>query len=492
MISHRFALPLLLAVCFLWPQAYCAAQPAPSRLPVTVNDVDDTLDNEWFGVYFQGDKIGYFNNSRTKVAQGNETFYREKFVMSMKLQSLGQKMEMKIEESLDFEAKPPFRLLRADYVHTDDKIKNRTQLAAKDKNYEATITVNDVRRTKMLDDVDYCLADSISTELWIRNQAKKGEKLTTRDLDLDELRIELSTATLTDTKESLVNGVKVKFHEVQSLNHKTNIVSEQKLDEKGRLISGTIAGVFELRRESEADAKNTKFSSDLFILGMATLDKPIGDTANLKCLVLEVKSKEARLLPDGPRQTLEAKGEGIYHLCIGQKYGKLVKATDKDIKEALTETVAYPIHDAKVLELAKKAAGDAKTDEEKAKNICKFVKDYITPSLEGTLPKMHDLLDRKKGDCKSYALMFTCLARAVGLPSREVSGFVYMGNDIKGFGGHAWNEVLLDGYWVPVDASMNQVDCDATHICLGTDKESSNNLLKSFGKLSFKLVQVER
>ena len=197
-------------------------------------------------------------------------------------------------------------------------------------------------------------------------------------------------------------------------------------------------------------------------------------------------------MPDGPRQTLVSKGGDVYHLRIGEKYGKKVKATDKEIKDALAETIAYPIRDAKILELAKKAMGNATTDEEKAKNICKFVKDFVQPSLEGTLPKMHDLLERKKGDCKSYALLFTCLSRAVGLPSREVSGFVYMGDDIKSFGGHAWNEVLLDGYWVPVDATLNQVDADARHIRLGTDKESSNNLLKSFGKLNFKLVEVER
>ena len=66
-----------------------------------------------------------------------------------------------------------------------------------------------------------------------------------------------------------------------------------------------------------------------------------------------------------------------------------------------------------------------------------------------------------------------------------------MGDDVKAFGGHAWNEVLLDGYWVPVDATLNQVDADATHICLGTENESSNNLLKTFGKLNFKLIEVE-
>jgi hypothetical protein len=230
----------------------------------------------------------------------------------------------------------------------------------------------------------------------------------------------------------------------------------------------------------------------LFVLGMAKLDKGIGDSDTLKGLILEFESKEGRIFPDLSRQTVVDKGKGVYQIKLGKEHGKKVKATDKEIEEGRSETLAYPIKDDKVLALAKQAVGDAKTDLDKAKNICKFVKDYIRPQLAASAPKMHDLMIRKEGDCKSYALMFTCLARAAGLTSREVSGFVYMGDGVNAFGGHAWNEVLLDGYWVPVDASMNQVDADPQHICLGTDKESSSNLLKTFGKLNFKVIEVQR
>ena len=50
---------------------------------------------------------------------------------------------------------------------------------------------------------------------------------------------------------------------------------------------------------------------------------------------------------------------------------------------------------------------------------------------------------------------------------------------------------LINGEWVPVDASWNEVEVNATHLYLGSDKESSNNLLKTYGKLHFKLIEVE-
>src|SRR5262245_2300708 len=123
MIRYRLALSLL-AVGLLFPLAASFAQqsPTPTRLPITVKEADETLEDEWFGVYFKGDKIGYFNNSRAKATENGQPVYREKFVMNMKLESLGEKVEMKVEETLDFEAKAPFKLLRADYIHADGKI----------------------------------------------------------------------------------------------------------------------------------------------------------------------------------------------------------------------------------------------------------------------------------------------------------------------------------------------------------------------------------
>ena len=113
------------------------------------------------------------------------------------------------------------------------------------------------------------------------------------------------------------------------------------------------------------------------------------------------------------------------------------------------------------------------------------------PSLTVSRPNIPDLLVDKRGDCKSYALLFATLARAAGIPAREVSGLMYMGDDQKSFGGHAWNEVVLNGEWVPVDAAFNEVEVDATHISFGSDSAATANMLKTLGKLSFRLVEAQ-
>ena len=82
-------------------------------------------------------------------------------------------------------------------------------------------------------------------------------------------------------------------------------------------------------------------------------------------------------------------------------------------------------------------------------------------------------------------------ARAAGIPAREVSGLAYMGDGQKTFGGHAWNEVVLDGIWHPIDASMGQFEVDAARLSLGSATDGGLNLLRNYGTLSLRLIKAE-
>ena len=68
---------------------------------------------------------------------------------------------------------------------------------------------------------------------------------------------------------------------------------------------------------------------------------------------------------------------------------------------------------------------------------------------------------------------------------------MYLGDDQKAFGGHEWNEVVLDGFWVPVDAAWNEAEINATHISFGADNRGSFRQLSATGKLAFRLIEVE-
>jgi transglutaminase-like putative cysteine protease len=208
-------------------------------------------------------------------------------------------------------------------------------------------------------------------------------------------------------------------------------------------------------------------------------------------LVLDVEGPaEVQAFVDGPRQKVQPVDKKTQRIAVGKRFGKAAKATAEEIEENTGESSTHPIRDPKVKELARQAVGDAKTDVEKVRNLVAFVHGYIQPVYEGSQPNVHDLMERRRGDCKSFALLFTTLARASGLPAREVMGLLYVGDRDRAFGGHAWNEVVLGGVWVPVDATFDETEIDATHLCFGTLRDASHTMLESLGKLNLKVVEV--
>lgn len=111
-----------------------------------------------------------------------------------------------------------------------------------------------------------------------------------------------------------------------------------------------------------------------------------------------------------------------------------------------------------------------------------------------------------QGDCSEHAALLAAMLRARAIPSRVVSGLVYVGEfmgerDI--FGYHMWVQALLDvdgqKRWVDLDPSIGGSDAfDATHIALVvsnlSDDEGSNALIALaplMGRLEIEVEHVE-
>lgn len=486
--------PLLFALAALsfvpWGPA-ARAQDRPTRLAFEPRELADTLRSDWYGVYLNGTKIGYFNARREAVGAGQDAGYRESFEGVIKLASFGQKTELVLKQSVEFDASPPYALRGGTSFQADGNIKKTVRLVRTPRGLEFVSGAGADERRRPAPAADYTLADALTVELWLKRGPKVGDRIAHRDFEFETGKADVTRAKVLSEKTSLAKGVKVRYFEVEAVSDRDGIVFTSVYEETGRLLSGRFANVFEMRLESEEQAKNTTYSQDLFVLGMAKVDRKLGDLTKVKSLVLETTGKDAALLEAGPRQAVVAHPSGTVTFKLGKRYGKEVKATPEEVEENLKETDDYPTGHPKVKALAKEAVGDARTPEEKVRRLAKFVHNYIAPSLTVHLPEMHDLMARKKGDCKCYALMFATLARAAGVPAREVSGLMYVGDDQKAFGGHAWNEVVLGGVWVPVDASLGEAEINATHICFGTDTRASRNMLQNLGKLRFRVVEVE-
>ena len=123
-----------------------------------------------------------------------------------------------------------------------------------------------------------------------------------------------------------------------------------------------------------------------------------------------------------------------------------------------------------------------------ATQISAWVYENIDKRPTLSIPSALDILTRRTGDCNEHSAIFAALARAAGIPTRMVAGVLYMDGR---FFYHAWNEVNV-GEWVAMDALLNQVPADATHIRLVTGGlERQVELLGVIGRLRIRVLAYE-
>jgi transglutaminase-like putative cysteine protease len=180
------------------------------------------------------------------------------------------------------------------------------------------------------------------------------------------------------------------------------------------------------------------------------------------------------------------------------KGGALPYSGDDKAARAYLKASDYVQSDAAaVKKLAATAIGDATTGAAAAKNIERFVSDYIEQKdLSVGYASALEVVKGRRGDCTEHALLTAALSRAAGIPAQVVTGVVW----VEEFGGqrnvmlpHAWNQVYIDGQWVPIDAAMlhrRQVGSGRIALAVGDgDMDAYFGMLNTLG--NFRIVKVQ-
>lgn len=97
------------------------------------------------------------------------------------------------------------------------------------------------------------------------------------------------------------------------------------------------------------------------------------------------------------------------------------------------------------------------------------------PGSTSAISPIEDVLENGKGVCQDYAHVMITIARGWGVPTRYVSGYLYVedyvGNPIRSAAGHAWVECLVPGLgWVGIDPTNNWIAGDRhVRVAVGRD-----------------------
>lgn len=130
-------------------------------------------------------------------------------------------------------------------------------------------------------------------------------------------------------------------------------------------------------------------------------------------------------------------------------------------------------------------AGD---DYEKARRIAAWVSTWLADSIDDAGSAL-TALNKRFGNCQTHAKLYTALARSSGLPTRFVSGLV--SQDGKSFLYHSWAESRINGRWIAVDPTFNQLPADPTHLAFFEGHRLTDliPLVSIIGKLKLTILE---
>lgn len=197
---------------------------------------------------------------------------------------------------------------------------------------------------------------------------------------------------------------------------------------------------------------------------------PIADQQRIDALVVNITSKAPgavdRIASDVSNSTQIPDKRSETELVLTVRPRRPVVAKRLELPVKLAELADYlkpgrgiGSEDPEVIRQARQIAGDDKD----AWSVARKLADWTYKNLKWKVVDNADAartLATREADCLEFSQLFVAMARALGLPSRIVTGLAYSGNS---FGGHAWVEVWT-GDWSELDPTWGTNFVDATHI----------------------------
>lgn len=439
--------------------------------------VKNELKDEYLGLFFQDKKIGYFHGSAYEgTFEDKKIFYLYgNAIIRLKIENDVVNTVLNEEVIIDgISKKTIYFNYRQQIGDSDLKIKGIQ------KNNKIKIKIETGGSTQDLDlDDDYIPLASAGFLMWqegIKEGKKVNFKVFVEALQKEEkLGMEIGTP-------KTIEGKKV-YPLKQKLG---NIEIESEILENGDIFKEESIQGFTMKKLSKEEA--LRFDGelslyDIFSYSLIPVDRPI--VGKIKELEIILKGAQNFKIPETVFQKVEKK-EDYYVIKISSNVqtGAVREKINPD--KYLVETPKIQKNHKKIKELANDITKGIKEDNEKAKSIVNWVNKNIKKKLRDRSSAL-EVLNSKEGECEAHAMLVSALLRSIGIPTKIVGGIVYS-QENKGFLYHAWNEVYLDGFFIPVDATFGQFPADITHIKL-TEEENMEDIAVLIGKLKINILK---
>ena len=328
---------------------------------------------------------------------------------------------------------------------------------------------------------------------WLAGDREPGDQIEYHDLGstdwtLEEIDVS-ARMTFLGREAHLLGGSPVDLVAVQV--ESEGMVQTGLVDESGSEVSMRIGGFAEIRREPVEWARDLDGALvDLMAVSSIPVECELDDFDLIESLDIRVEYSSDFQLPISRRQEVfEDDGGLIWRITRDHRVEAPSPLTDAEREGHLRSSPTLLSEHPEILELARKILGPTTDPMEKIERLQRWLFQTLHPTYEANASTALDVLGNGAGDCSEFALLFVSLARAAGVPARQVSGLVYAQAENPLFCWHAWAEAHDGRGWITVDPSHGQVFVDATHIKLG-EGVRNYSWINLMGDLRFEVVAV--
>jgi len=454
--------------------------PAPV---ITLRGSEKITDNieEWWGVFYRGEKIGYATQTITPKAKGYRLHDRSLLNLNLlgTVQPAATRLEMEANEDWILE-KFAFEL------HSKE-IRFSARGEVKDRNLSVEIDSagHKSRRDLILSQAPYLLA--ALKPYVVTQQLETGKKFLFNTFDPSTLSQQVTTVVIEGREQIRIGARTEPAIRLRQSFRGISVVSW--VDGQGRTLKEQSPAGLSLLRQSVEDAKHLParaVSLDIIAQTAIPVTTPIADPQSKAALRLKLSGVNlVNFALNGGRQRLDTDRLEIRREEMSQVRAQTIPVTETRLASYLQPTPFMQTDHPSIRALSAKIVQGETNGLRAALKIKDWVYKEIAKEPTVSIPNALEVLQTRKGDCNEHTVLFNALARAAGIPAKTVVGVVYLRG---AFYYHAWSEVWL-GDWVSLDSVLNQFPADVTHIkFLEGEIDRQIDILQLIGNLKIEVL----
>jgi hypothetical protein len=450
---------------------------------ITLSGTDKITEKieEWWGVFYRGEKIGYASQTITPKAKGYTL--RDQSVLHLNLLGAVQPATTRLE----LQANEDWIMERFDFELSSKEIRFGARGAVRENKLalEVESADNKFQREITLTQAPYLLA--ALKPYVVTQQLETGKKFHFSTFDPATLSQQVTTVVIEGREQIRVGERTEPAIKLRQSFRGISVLSW--VDGQGRTLKEESPAGLSLVRQSAQEAKNLPsrgMSLDIVAQTAIPVAAEIVDAPTRKVLRLKLGGVQlGNFQLSGGRQRLDSDRLEIRREELRQVSVHKIPLTDARLQSYLGPTPFLQSDHPSIRALSAKIVQGEASALRAALKIKDWVYKEISKEPTVSIPNALEVLRTKKGDCNEHTVLFNALARAAGIPAKTVVGVVHLRG---AFYYHAWSEIWL-GDWISLDSVLNQFPADVTHIkFLEGEIDRQIDILQLIGNLKIEVL----